>query len=99
MRNRLYINCNVLEFNIALRCGMTLLEYPADQSEEGKSSSWQSQLHQHYSRHVAHSGPIRVDQWRYGAPTVKPTVIRAMGAQEAKFELHHHYLVGIQKPN
>ena len=98
MGNRLYINCNVLEFNIALRGGMTLLEHPADPQEDGKSSSWQSQLNQHYSRHVANSGPIRVNQWRYGAPTVKPTVIRAMGTQEAKYEIHRHYLGGIQKP-
>ena len=98
MGNRLYINCNVLEFNIALRGGMTLLEHPADPQEEGKSSSWQSQLHQHYSRHVASSGPIRVNQWRFGAPTVKPTVIRAMGTEEAKYEMHRHYLGGIQKP-
>ena len=59
MGNRFYINCNVLEFNIALRGGMTLLEHPADPQEDGKSSSWQSQLHQHYSRHVVSSGPIR----------------------------------------
>ena len=98
MGNRLYINCNVLEFNIALRGGMTLLEHPADPQEDGKSSSWQSQLHQHYSRHVVNSGPIRVNQWRFGAPTVKPTVIRAMGTQEAKYEMHRHYLGGIQKP-
>eukprot|EP00434_Breviolum_minutum_P018583 symbB.v1.2.016392.t1/scaffold1246.1/size129174/9 len=34
----------------------------------------------------------------FGAPTVKPTVIRAMGTQEAKYEMHRHYLGGIQKP-
>ena len=42
--------------------------------------------------------PVRVDQWRYGAATVKPTVIRAMNSTVGRYELHRHYVQGLVKP-
>ena len=96
--NRLYFNCNLLEFHVALRGGTTLLLHPADPGQPEKCSSWQSRLHQHYAKKVMHTDPIRIDQWRFGAPTAKPTVIRAMKSLTARYEMHRHYLGGLTKP-
>ena len=97
--NLLYFNCNILEFHVSLRGGVSLLEHPADPNEEGKCSSWQSCLHQHYAKSVINTKPVRINQWRYGAPTVKPTVIRVMNATRADRELHQHYVEGLEKPS
>ena len=45
---------------------------------------------QHFAAHVEDSRPIRVDQWRFGADSVKPTVLRVMGAPSARFEVWKH---------
>ena len=94
----LYFNCNLVEFAVALNGGVTLEEHPAASGIEGQASSWQSSLHKHFAAHVENSWPIRVDQWRFGADSVKPTVLRVMGAPSARFEIWRHTDKSAKRP-
>ena len=88
--SKLYIHNSLLDLQIVLMGGYSLLEHPADPGEEPKASSWQTSFHRVYAAALPGCTPIRIDQWKYGAESVKPTVIRAMGGHCAKAELLRH---------
>ena len=89
--SQLYFHSNLVEFAVALNGGVTLEEHPASSGIAGQASSWQSAIHRHFAAHVEDSRSIRVDQWRFGASSVKPTVSRVMGAPSARFEVWKHW--------
>ena len=84
---QLYFHCNLIEFAIALNGGVTMEEHPASSGVPGQASSWQSALNTHFAKGLEHAWPIRIDQWRFGASSVKPTVLRVIGAPQARFEI------------
>ena len=88
--SKLYIHNSLLDLQIVLVGGYSLLEHPADPCEDPKASSWQSSFHRVYAAALPGCTPIRINQWKYGAESVKPTVIRAMGGKCAKAELLRH---------
>ena len=87
---QLYFHCNLIEFAIALNGGVTMEEHPASSGVPGQASSWQSALNTHFAKGLEHAWPIRIDQWRFGASSVKPTVLRVIGAPQARFEIWKH---------
>lgn len=94
----LYFNCNLVEFAIALNGGVSMEEHPASSGVSGQASSWQSSLNRHFAAHVENTFPIRINQWRFGAASVKPTVLRVMGAPTARFEIWKHVDPNAKKP-
>ena len=94
----LYFNCNLVEFAIALNGGVSMEEHPASSGVSGQASSWQSSLNRHFAAHVENTFPIRIHQWRFGAASVKPTVLRVMGAPTARFEIWKHVDPNAKKP-
>ena len=87
---QLYFHCNLIEFAIALNGGVTMEEHPASSGVPGQASSWQSALNTHFAKGLEHVWPIRIDQWRFGASSVKPTVLRVIGAPQARYEIWKH---------
>ncbi len=77
--SKLYIHNTLVDLQVVQAGGYSLLEHPADPVEQPKPSSWQSGLHKTYAAALHGFRPIRIDQWKYGAESVKPTVIRSMG--------------------
>ena len=86
--SKLYINSALVEFEVVHNGGYSLLEHPADPMESPKVSSWQTHFHQVYGKAMPGSTSIQIGQWKYGAHSVKPTIIRAMGGnRQTKYDL------------
>ena len=81
--SKLYIHNTLIDLQVVHSGGHSLLEHPADPGEHPKVSSWQSGLHKTYAAALPGMRPIRIDQWKFGAESVKPTVIRSIGGTPA----------------
>ena len=77
-----------IELKVVLRDGAALQEHPAPSDQEEYASIWRTALQRVLCRAAPHSKQIRIQQWKYGSPAVKPTVIRAMGLPHAARSLH-----------
>lgn len=97
--SKLYIHNTLIDLLVVKHGGIALLEHPADPQEDPKPSSWQSQLHKVYAAALPGTEPIRIDQWKYGADSIKPTVIRSMGGDKrTRFDLLSHQNHELPRP-
>lgn len=98
--SKLYIHNTLIDLQVVQHGGFALLEHPADPQEDPKPSTWQSQLHKVYAYALPGTIPIRIDQWKFGASSVKPTVIRSMGGDsQTKFDLLRHQDHQLPRPS
>lgn len=78
-RTKLYVHNALVEMEVVHNGGFAMLEHPADPMEEPKVSSWQTNFNRIFGKAMPSSIPIQIGQWKYGAESVKPTIIRSMG--------------------
>lgn len=76
---KLYVHNALVEMEVVHNGGFAMLEHPADPMEEPKVSSWQTNFNRIFGKAMPSSIPIQIGQWKYGAESVKPTIIRSMG--------------------
>ena len=97
--SKLYIHNTLIDLQVVKHGGFALLEHPADPQEDPKPSTWQSRFHTVYAKALPGTTPIRIDQWKFGASSVKPTVIRSMGGDgQTKFDLLRHQDHDLPRP-
>eukprot|EP00435_Cladocopium_sp_Y103_P066207 s321_g28.t1 len=86
----------VLACHLALG-GLFLEEHPGKPTHEDHPSIWKSSIIQFFCRHpdiVLH----HIMQWRFGAPTAKPTGLLALRCPHFGRDLYAHAVPGAQRP-
>ncbi len=68
-----------LDVEIVLRGGASLKEQPGHPREDAHASIWRTALHKVVMMGIAEAHELRVAQWRFGAVSPKPTVLRTIG--------------------
>lgn len=98
--SRLMLNSLYLDLIIVDQGGISLMEHPDCPWDPEFASVWRSKIHRQVimARQFAHE--LHVQQWRYGADTVKPTLLRTVGVNggQAKAALQRNVLADARYP-
>ena len=78
----------LLEILISLAGGGSIMEHPALPENEEYASIWRTLIHRHLIMRAPMAQMVRIEQWRYGAPSVKPTILRGLGLPKLAKHLH-----------
>ena len=54
------------------------MEHPALPDDEGFASIWRTMIHRLLLMRAPMAQLVRIEQWRYGAMSVKPTILRGL---------------------
>jgi hypothetical protein len=84
----LMLNSMLLEVLISLAGGGSIMEHPAIPENEEYASIWRTLIHRHLIMRAPMAQMVRIEQWRYGAPSVKPTILRGLGLPKLAKHLH-----------
>ena len=87
-----------IEIKIVLRGGAAIQEHPAPHDDETYASVWRTDLQRCICSTAPCAQQVRIQQWKFGATAVKPTVLRTMGISRAAGILHRHEVPGAVKP-
>jgi hypothetical protein len=87
-----------IEVKIVLQGGAALCEHPAPHEQAEYASVWRTPLQNLLCAAAPDAKQIHIQQWKFGASSTKPTVIRAMGIPQAAGVLHRHEVPGCVKP-
>ena len=79
MGSRLMLHQLQLDVEIVLRGGASLKEHPGHPREDAHASIWRTALHKVVMMGIAEAHELHVAQWRFGAVSPKPTVLRTIG--------------------
>lgn len=92
--SRLMLNSMYLDLIITDQGGVSLMEHPDCPWDPEFASVWRSKVHRQVIMARPLAMELHVQQWRYGADTVKPTLLRAIGLQggQAKAALQRNVL-------
>eukprot|EP00435_Cladocopium_sp_Y103_P037818 s2577_g10.t1 len=88
MGSHLMLHSLGIELRIVLRGGGSLMEHPAWPSDPTFASIWRTDLHRDLLMKCPHALEVYIEQWRYGADCVKPTVLRGLGLPDINHFLH-----------
>ena len=75
--SRLYLASVIAETCIALHGGCSIMEHPNRRGGDFPST-WDTIVEAHLTKLAGYQAPV-VEQWKYGACSVKPTRLRALG--------------------
>ncbi len=84
----LMLNSMLLEVLISWAGGGSIMEHPAIPENEEYASIWRTLIHRHLIMRAPMAQMVRIEQWRYGAPSVKPTILRGLGLPKLAKHLH-----------
>ena len=87
-----------IEIKIVLRGGAAIQEHPAPHDDETYASVWRTDLQRCLCSTAPCAQQVRIQQWKFGATAVKPTVLRTMGISRAAGILHRHEVPGAVRP-
>ena len=87
-----------IELTVVLNGGAALLEHPDIPDDPEFASVWRTPLQQRICGAAPGHQRLHIQQWKYGAPAVKPTLIRAMGLPRSATTLHGQAIPGLKKP-
>ena len=77
--SRLMVNSLHLDVVVTSRGGTSLMEHPDRPGDPSYASSWRTDLHLNVIQALPDACEHHIQQWRYGAASVKPTLLRALG--------------------
>ena len=88
----LFLNSVSTEVMVALHGGVSVMEHPAEPAEAFKASTWKVDLQAQRLEAMCSYLPNCIEQWLYGADSVKPTCLRTFNCSEGVFasELRPH---------
>ena len=75
---RLLYHSLIVEVEMVLAGGGSLMEHPREHPVEERVSVWRLQLHRKWIMHLPDAMEHHVEQWQVGSPGVKPTTLRAL---------------------
>ena len=88
-----------LEIGIVLGGGAALMEHPEIPDCEDFASVWRTPLQSRICKAAPGHQRLHIQQWKYGADSIKPTLLRAMGLPPSAAALHRQVLPGLVKPS
>eukprot|EP00435_Cladocopium_sp_Y103_P009264 s426_g2.t1 len=87
-----------IELNVVLHGGASILEHPDIPEQPEYASVWRTPLQDKLCRAIPGHQRLRIQQWKYGAPAVKPTMLRALGLPKSGAVLHGQALSDVSRP-
>ena len=87
-----------IELTVILNGGASLLEHPEIPENPDYASVWRTPIQSRLCKAAPGHQRLHIQQWKYGAPAIKPTLIRAMGLPAAAAVLHGQALPEAVKP-
>ena len=87
-----------IEIKVVLRDGVALQEHPAPHDDDEYASVWRTALQRVLCGAAPEAQQTRIQQWKYGSPAVKPTIIRSMGIPRAARSLHGQADPSLKRP-
>ena len=99
MGSKLMLNNVFLDVLTTLKGGVSLKEHPAWPVNPDHASIWRTPLHVELVKQVALTNEVLIYQWKFGAASVKPTVIRTLGMKHPRDVFRSCELEGVQKPD
>ena len=94
----LMLNSMLLEVLISLAGGGSIMEHPALPEDEEYASIWRTLLHRCLIMRAPMAQMVRIEQWRYGALSVKPTILRGLGLLKLAKHLHACRQPNLKRP-
>ena len=74
------------------------MDHPSIPDKEAYASVWRTDLHRHLNMRAYLAQMIYIEQWRYGASSVKPTVLRGLGLPKLAQHIHMCRQHGLTRP-
>ena len=78
----------LLETLICLAGGGSIMEHPSLPDDEEFASIWRTMIRRFLLMRAPMAQMVRIEQWRYGASSVKPTILRGIGLPKLAQHLH-----------
>ena len=88
----------LLETLICLAGGGSIMEHPSLPDDEEFASIWRTMVHRFLLMRAPLAAMVRIEQWRYGALSVKPTILRGLGLPKLAQHLHACKLPNLTRP-
>lgn len=76
--NNLMLNGLRWEMGVSLYGGSSFMEHPDEAPDPEASSVWRTALHRYFMEVVLGAVRVPIEQWQYGAPAKKPTLLRSL---------------------
>ena len=94
----LMLHSLLLEVLIVLAGGGSIMEHPALPDNEDYASIWRTLLHRFLIMRAPLAQLVRIEQWRYGAMSLKPTILRGIGLPKLAQHLHACRKADLKRP-
>jgi hypothetical protein len=88
----------LLEILIGLGGGGSIMEHPSLPDNESYASIWRTSVHRALIMRAYLAQMIYVEQWRFGALSVKPTVLRGVGLPKLARHIHSCRVPNLKRP-
>lgn len=88
-----------IEVAVVLRGGAAILEHPEIPEDDTFASVWRTPIQYRLCGAAPGHQRLHIQQWKYGAPAIKPTLLRIMGLPRSATILHAQALSGVSKPD
>jgi hypothetical protein len=86
--SHLMLHSLLLEVLVSLGGGGSIMEHPSMPDDESFASIWRTTIHRMLIMRAYLAQMIYIEQWRFGAKSVKPTVLRGVGLPKLARHIH-----------
>ena len=98
MGTRLMLGCHKIELLTFLGGGASIKEHPATPRPPDFASVWRTDLHRNIVMSAPGAQHVLVEQWKYGAASVKPTHLSILGLPPSGRSLRASELPNLERP-
>eukprot|EP00435_Cladocopium_sp_Y103_P021289 s4628_g5.t1 len=98
MGSQLMLHSLGIELRVLLGGGGSLMEHPAIPDDPSFASIWRTDIHRDLVMRSPHALETCIEQWRYGADCIKPTLLRSIGLPGIDLHLHRLRKPGVIRP-
>lgn len=96
--SHLMLNSLAIELRVCFGGGGSVMEHPSIPDNEEFASIWRTPQHRHLVMKAPEAQLVYIEQWRYGAESVKPTILRGLGLPRLARHLHSCRCPGMVRP-
>ena len=79
MGSRLMLHQLRVDMEVVMRGGAAMKEHPITPRDPSYASVWRTDIHRNLMMQLVEAHELRIQQWRFGAISPKPTIIRTLG--------------------
>lgn len=88
-----------VEVVVVLRGGAAILEHPEIPEDDAFASVWRTPIQRRLCGAAPGHRRLHIQQWKYGAPAIKPRLLGIMGLPRSATTLRAQTLPGVRKPD